>query len=530
MVLPGLVAVVLLASPQAGDGAKVEIGLVPIVRVTQPPSIDGQADEAWSAAVKRRLERSKGPVPRSGDVQGSFRAAWDDTALYLLVEVLDDRRVRNQVNPWLDDSVEVYVDGDGSRGDAYDDRDDHQYVLAWNDPRVHHPKGPDRPGLRFAQAEWEHGYRMEIALSWSAIGATRRPGDAIGLDVHVNDNDGTGREDKLMWSDAMDLAHGDPRRLGRGTLLPTAWAEPAQAAALTGPAIDLGTQDDTGPPLRLQYHDIRTDAAGMILPWSHDDPARAFDHVVRLVWGFWQRMERCPNGVPYYLQHQVWKPEHDPRGLGGDQISMALSSWNLLHGYLGDPAVVANMRTIADYWLAHGMTGAEGPWPNVPFPYNTDVHSGRYDGDMVAGKGFLQPDKAGAFGAELVDLHKITGAPRYLEAAVGIADTLARNVKAGDADHSPWPFRVHAMTGDVFVSKNGRFDYTTNWTGALRLFDSLVAMGRGRIADYERARRLVGTRSSATASGRGTGPSPRTNRRPTRCRATATPRARPRWS
>ncbi len=492
MVLPGLVAVVLLASPQAGDGAKVEIGLVPIVRVTQPPAIDGQADEAWSAAVKRRLERSKGPVPRSGDVQGSFRAAWDATALYLLVEVLDDRKVRNQVNPWLDDSVEVYVDGDGSRGDAYDDRDDHQYVLAWNDPRVHHPKGPDRPGIRFAQAEWAHGYRVEIALPWSAIGATRRPGDAIGLDVHVNDNDGTGREDKLMWSDAMDLAHGDPRRLGRGTLLPTAWAEPAQAAALTGPASDLGTQDDTGPPLRLQYHDIRTDAAGMILPWSHDEPARAFDHVVRLVWGFWQRMEKCPNGVPYYLQHQVWKPEHDPRGLGGDQVSMALSSWNLLHGYLGDPTVVANMRLLADYWLDHGMSATDARWPNVPFPYNTDVHSGRYDGDMVAGKGFLQPDKAGAFGAELVDLHKITGEARYLEAAAGIADTLARHVQPGDADHSPWPFRVHAVTGEVFASPNGRFDYTTNWVGALRLFDGLVAMGKGRVADYDRTRRLVG--------------------------------------
>ena len=146
---------------------------------------------------------------------------------------------------------------------------------------------------------------------------------------------------------------------------------------------------------------------------------------------------------------------------------------------------------MADYWLANGMTGTDGPWPNVPFPYNTDVHSGRYDGDMVAGKGFLQPDKAGSFGAELVDLHKITGEPRYLEAAIGIADTLARNVKPGDADHSPWPFRVHAVTGEVFASKNGRFDYTTNWVGALRLFDGLVAMGKGRVAEYDRARRLV---------------------------------------
>jgi hypothetical protein len=171
---------------------------------------------------------------------------------------------------------------------------------------------------------------------------------------------------------------------------------------------------------------------------------------------------------------------------------MALSSWNLLHAYLGDPAVVADMRLQADYWLANGMTGPAGPWPNVPFPYNTDVHSGRYDGDMIAGKGFLQPDKAGSFGAELVVLHKKTGELRYLDAAVGIADTLARNVRPGDADRSPWPFRVHAATGEVFVSKNGRFDYTTNWTGALRLFDDLVAMGKGRVADYERARRLVG--------------------------------------
>ncbi|HVO09437.1 MAG TPA: hypothetical protein VMX54_01675 [Vicinamibacteria bacterium] len=245
------------------------------------------------------------------------------------------------------------------------------------------------------------------------------------------------------------------------------------------------------PGARLQYHEIRTDGAGMILPWSDDDPARAYDRVVRLAWGFWRGLGDCPNGVPYVLQHQVWKPEHDPRGLGGDQISMALSSWNLLHAYLGEEAIVADMRRLADHWIGHGLTGPDGPWPNLPFPYNTEVHSGRYDGDMVAGKGYLQPDKAGSFGAELVTLYRITGERRYLDAALRIADTLARTVKPGDADHSPWPFRVHAATGEVFVSKNGRFDYTSNWTGALRLFDQLVRMQEGRVADYERARVLV---------------------------------------
>ena len=308
MALISLASLVLAAAAQAGGAATVEVGFVPVVRAARPPVVDGEAGDTWSAAVERRLERSKGPLPQSGDVQGSFRTMWDEAALYVLVEVLDDRKVRNQAFPWDGDSVEVYVDGDGSRGPAYDERNDHQYVLGWNDPEVHEPRGPGGGrGVRFAQAEGEHGYRIEVALPWSAIGAKPGAGGTVGLDVHVNDNDGTGREDKLMWSDAADLAHGDPRRLGKATLLASGRAELADAAVLTTPASDLAAEArEEGPPRRLQYHDVRTDTAGMILPWSHDDPAKAYDHVVRLVWGFWQRMEKCPNGVPYYLQHQVW--------------------------------------------------------------------------------------------------------------------------------------------------------------------------------------------------------------------------------
>jgi hypothetical protein len=483
------VSIVGLASSMASPvTATPEVGVVPVVRAETKPALDGVAETLWDAAVVRRLERSKGPIPASADVQGSFRAMWDETALYVLVEVLDDWKQGGEGDaPWGDDGVEVYVDGDLSRSSAYDGRNDRQYVFRWNDLKVTETKQAATAGIRFAQAEWDHGYRFEIALPWAAIG--NAPGAGIGLDVHVNDNDGAGRESKLMWSDTEDRACVDPRRFGKATLLATSTAPAEVAAVRSVPAADL--QAETEPPLRLQYHDIRKDAEGLILPWSHDQPAQAYDHVVRLVWDFWRRLESCPNGVPYYLQHQVWKPEHDRRGLGGDQISMALSSWNLLHGYLGDPAVVEDMRLQADYWLDHGFTGASGPWPNLPFPYNTDIHSGRYDGDMIAGKGYLQPDKAGSFGAELLTLFKITDERRYLDAAIGIADTLARNAKPGDAQTSPWPFRVHAETGEVFQSNRGAFSYTTNWTGALRLFDGLIEMGKGRVSDYELARTLV---------------------------------------
>jgi hypothetical protein len=247
---------------------------------------------------------------------------------------------------------------------------------------------------------------------------------------------------------------------------------------------------------RIGYHEVRTDAAGKIVPWYGSGPSEAYDHAVRLVFDFWLQMRICPNGVPLYLQHQVWKPDvDDPRGLGGDQIPMALSSWNLLYGYLGDPAVKQNMVFMADYWLAHGMSGPDLMWSNLPYPYNTDLHSGQYDGDMRAGKGFLQPDKAASFGAELVVLYKMTGLRKYLDAAISIANTLAARARPGDGDRSPWPYRVHAATGEVHKEKKGgrayEANYTSNYTGALRLFADLMALNEGRTAAYGQAAKIV---------------------------------------
>ncbi len=246
----------------------------------------------------------------------------------------------------------------------------------------------------------------------------------------------------------------------------------------------------------IGYHDVKVDSSGRIVPWYGTGPSQAYDQVVRVVFDFWLKMRKCQNDVPYYLQHQVWKPgEDDSRGLGGDQIPMALSSWNLLYGYLGNPAVKENMVLMADYWLAHGMSKPDLPWADLPYPYNTELHSGQYDGDMRAGKGFLQPDKAASFGAELVVLYKITGNRKCLEAAVKIANTLASRVQPGDGNNSPWPYRVRAATNEIHEqSKDGKkysASYTTNYTGALQLFTDLIGLKEGRTRDYLKAKDTV---------------------------------------
>ena len=199
---------------------------------------------------------------------------------------------------------------------------------------------------------------------------------------------------------------------------------------------------------RLIYHDIRTDASGKIIPWS-GPPSEAYDYVVRLIWKFWSTMQKCENGLPYYMQHMIWSPDRHGNGLGGDQIPMALSSWSLLYGYLGDAAVKQNMMYMADYWLDHGLSKSTDAWANTVYTYDTVRHSGVYDGDMVAGKGVLQPDKAASFAAELIVLYKMTGKERYLDAAIRMADMLVKHVKPGDNDRSPWPYRVVAATGET---------------------------------------------------------------------------------
>jgi hypothetical protein len=84
----------------------------------------------------------------------------------------------------------------------------------------------------------------------------------------------------------------------------------------------------------------------------------------------------------------------------------------------------------------------------------------------------VQPDKGAIAGYALVLLTEATGDNRYLDQALQNARVLAANMRDGDAEHSPWPFRVDYRTGE------GRGPVAANQSYALRLFDKLIAHGR----------------------------------------------------
>ena len=241
----------------------------------------------------------------------------------------------------------------------------------------------------------------------------------------------------------------------------------------------------------IMYHPVHTDQNGNILPWFSSNPGESYDHVMKLVWNFWKNMETCPNGLKYYINHMIWRSGHDhATGIGGDQFMMALSSWDLYYNYTGDEAVLEDMKYIADYYLEHSLSPADCEWPFLPYPNNLNPHSGEYNGDMMLGEGFLQLDKAGSFGFELVKLYKKTGDKKYLSAAIKIANTLATKVQPGDDNNSPWPFKVNAKTGEIGgITKPEIYKstYTTFWTSTLGLFTGLIELKEGNTVAYKKA-------------------------------------------
>lgn len=251
----------------------------------------------------------------------------------------------------------------------------------------------------------------------------------------------------------------------------------------------------------LNTHKIRIDSEGKIVPWNYDDPAIAYDDILDRVWNFWNNVPNGQDGMPLYMTAQIAnRVGNDGRGIAGDIFAMIIDSWMHLYRYTGNREVYFNMRFIADTYIKYGFSPENCKWPNLPFPYNTSTFTHIYDGDMILGKGFLQPDKAGSFGLALVKMYKICDRDShrdvYLEWAVKIANTLAANCRKGDFDHSPWPFKVNAYTGEIGAmhkSKNtgvteivGYSEYTSNMTYALMLFEELCKLGVGNTALYQK--------------------------------------------
>jgi hypothetical protein len=229
----------------------------------------------------------------------------------------------------------------------------------------------------------------------------------------------------------------------------------------------------SAPPVRIATHEARFDAQGRLLLWTSWNAA--LDREMR----FYQQ---CPEerGYPRFVSVTFpdgdWKPQPDRLDtIPATQDGMGILSYLKLYELRGkrDAAYLKTARAMGDYLLNEAVTPDDGKYPlftrstgkrgNFPQPPDCGSQSDRpYE---------IEPDKGGLAEYALFLLYKASGDKKYLAPALHNAHVLSSNQVAGDASHSPWPFRADYRTGEARGPVSG------NMTYILRLYDVLIAEG-----------------------------------------------------
>jgi hypothetical protein len=224
MYLISLVLVLTLAR-----GATVDAQDVNIQPLDGPgPVLDGVKDDIWSLSTEQLITiTTEGSPPDSpADLSGSWWILGDSDYLYFLVEAKDQTLVADTSvsDSWQDDSIEIYVDGDNSKGSTTDDND-YQYRVRWNttdEEATEYFHSPDSlVGLEYGIAATGDGYILEVKIPWtSMIGGPAPAGQEIGVDVFINDDDDGGdRDSQVAWHSIGGAGWNTPSMWGTALIL-----------------------------------------------------------------------------------------------------------------------------------------------------------------------------------------------------------------------------------------------------------------------------------------------------------------------
>ena len=238
-------------------------------------------------------------------------------------------------------------------------------------------------------------------------------------------------------------------------------------------------------------HNVVLDEKNKIIPW-YTPAEKAYDHFLRLRWDFIKT--KVPNspgpdpgsGYPQYYFYCAFRVRNDSvlpdtwMNDIGEKIPNWFESARLYYAYTGDTSVMKIIRDFMDYTLEHGTSPHEYAWPD--FPYTTanagDTLFRGFSEHPVLLPDEIQVDHAGEMGLTYFRMYQYTGEKKYLDAAINVADVLAKNAKTGSATESVWPYRVVMTDGKITAP------YGANWTGCYMLLENLIRSDLGNVEAY----------------------------------------------
>ncbi len=189
------------------------------------PIIDGLYDDIYNDRAQFNDDRGEplaidnlmvdqgvSAIRSDGATDLRWLATYDDTWLYVFVlgEIFETATpVRDSTAVFQDDSLDIFIDGNNSKGTSYDGIDDRHFLI----PLITNPTdlssnstvfeaGPNSaplPSFEFFTClctSDRHTWEVRIPLAEFGIA----PGSPFGLEVQLNlDNDGGARDEKWGW-------------------------------------------------------------------------------------------------------------------------------------------------------------------------------------------------------------------------------------------------------------------------------------------------------------------------------------------
>jgi endo-1,4-beta-xylanase len=242
-----------------------------------PPAIDGRIDLVWN--LGSRVTTDVAVLGASG-ATAAVRTLWTGSTLYVLAEVADDTPDVSGSDPWVQDSLEIFLDAGNAKNGPYR-FDDTQIRISRENVTSFGTGDVDFQAARLesATAPATGGYVVEAAVSLLEHGGPRT---LHGVDFQVNDGSGGVRIAIRNWADPTGLGYQSTSRWGVVKLL--------EADAKTLIVRAIAALRDVSRPSRLVAKAL-VDLVRALHPvyWtdrSHLDPRRGeavFDHLASAI-------------------------------------------------------------------------------------------------------------------------------------------------------------------------------------------------------------------------------------------------------
>ncbi|AEY68182.1 sugar-binding protein [Clostridium sp. BNL1100] len=168
------------------------------------PVIDGKVDGAWS---KAQVVTPKFVTPNM-TTKATFKALWDDNAIYILAEVKDKDLSVKSDTPYMHDSMEIFLDENNDKTQEYGLDDLHFRVNYENSQSV---DTGDIGRFYTATTKVKDGYVVEARVAFKSKPSNNK---VMGIELQINDAKDTERIGTINVFDSTGSAWNDTTKFG----------------------------------------------------------------------------------------------------------------------------------------------------------------------------------------------------------------------------------------------------------------------------------------------------------------------------